>query len=316
MAKARDAFRTISEVSEVLDTPAHVLRFWESKFSQVKPVKRAGGRRYYRPEDVTLLGGIKTLLHDQGMTIKAVQALLRSEGVKHVQSLSAPLSEIETGDVVEHRSAAGASESVNAGPIDNVVPLQTRHRDAAPSAAEAAPVDTDSGDAPVPAPEAATDDHDTSDTIGGLGTAMPPPTPITPATVDPTPAPPAEMQETPATGASVSGAPVSEDPVSEAAATKVPVSKTIPTAMPPPTDIPAGPVARADAATEADNHAPRKPKAQTLPDLIETEPEAADPRFFDTWKAVNEAHVISQAKRIEPLVQRLEALRDRMRRAS
>ncbi len=89
MAKARDAFRTISEVSDWLDTPAHVLRFWESKFTQVKPVKRAGGRRYYRPEDMQLLGGIKVLLHEQGMTIKGAQKLLREQGVKHVVGLSA-----------------------------------------------------------------------------------------------------------------------------------------------------------------------------------------------------------------------------------
>jgi DNA-binding transcriptional MerR regulator len=84
MAKSQSAFRTISEVSASLDTPTHVLRFWESKFSQVKPVKRAGGRRYYRPEDVQLLAGIKALLHDQGMTIKGAQKLLREQGVKHV----------------------------------------------------------------------------------------------------------------------------------------------------------------------------------------------------------------------------------------
>lgn len=86
--KAPDAFRTISEVSEALDTPAHVLRFWESKFSQVKPVKRAGGRRYYRPDDVELLSGIKSLLHEQGMTIKGAQKLLREKGVKHVAGLA------------------------------------------------------------------------------------------------------------------------------------------------------------------------------------------------------------------------------------
>lgn len=92
MGKSPDAFRTISEVSEWLDTPAHVLRFWESKFTQIKPVKRAGGRRYYRPEDMELLGGIKALLHDEGMTIKGVQRLLRQEGVKHVASLGMTLS--------------------------------------------------------------------------------------------------------------------------------------------------------------------------------------------------------------------------------
>ncbi|WP_246003844.1 MerR family transcriptional regulator [Histidinibacterium lentulum] len=87
MAKSRDAFRTISEVADWLDTPAHVLRFWESKFPQIKPVKRAGGRRYYRPEDMALLGGIKTLLHEDGLTIKGAQKLLREKGVRHVSSL-------------------------------------------------------------------------------------------------------------------------------------------------------------------------------------------------------------------------------------
>jgi len=93
MAKAPDAFRTISEVAELLDTPAHVLRFWESKFSQIKPIKRAGSRRYYRPEDVALLGGIKTLLHEEGMTIKGAQKLIRDKGVKHIQTIGHPKAE-------------------------------------------------------------------------------------------------------------------------------------------------------------------------------------------------------------------------------
>lgn len=90
MPKSADAFRTISEVAEVLDTPAHVLRFWESRFTQIKPVKRAGGRRYYRPADVALLGGIKRLLHDQGLTIRGVQKILKEQGVRHVSELAAP----------------------------------------------------------------------------------------------------------------------------------------------------------------------------------------------------------------------------------
>ena len=91
MAKSPDAFRTISEVADWLDTPAHVLRFWESRFTQVKPVKRAGGRRYYRPNDMLLLGGIKKLLHDDGMTIKGAQKMLRTEGVKKIAALSQPI---------------------------------------------------------------------------------------------------------------------------------------------------------------------------------------------------------------------------------
>ncbi|NNK15287.1 MAG: MerR family transcriptional regulator, partial [Sulfitobacter sp.] len=94
MAKSPDAFRTISEVADWLGIQAHVLRFWESKFSQVKPVKRAGGRRYYRPNDMLLLGGIKQLLHEDGLTIKGVQKILREEGISHVASLSPPLDEL------------------------------------------------------------------------------------------------------------------------------------------------------------------------------------------------------------------------------
>ena len=88
MEKSADAFRTITEVAELLETPAHVLRFWESRFPQIKPVKRAGGRRYYRPSDVALLTGIKRLLHDEGMTIRGVQRILREQGVRHVAGLT------------------------------------------------------------------------------------------------------------------------------------------------------------------------------------------------------------------------------------
>ncbi len=87
MKKAPEAFRTISEVSDILDTPAHVLRFWESKFYQVRPVKRAGGRRYYRPDDLALIAGIKHLLQDRGMTIRGVQKIMQEEGVRHVIAL-------------------------------------------------------------------------------------------------------------------------------------------------------------------------------------------------------------------------------------
>lgn len=91
MSKSPEAFRTISEVADWLGVQAHVLRFWESKFTQVKPVKRAGGRRYYRPGDMQLLGGIRTLLYDEGMTIKGVQKLLREQGIAAIASLSQPL---------------------------------------------------------------------------------------------------------------------------------------------------------------------------------------------------------------------------------
>lgn len=104
MKKAPDAFRTISEVSDWLDTPAHVLRFWESKFQQIKPVKRAGGRRYYRPDDMRLLGGIKQLLHNDGMTIKGVQKILREKGIKHVAALSQSVTDTQVSSRSEQSS--------------------------------------------------------------------------------------------------------------------------------------------------------------------------------------------------------------------
>jgi DNA-binding transcriptional MerR regulator len=85
--KAPDAFRTISEVADDLDLPQHVLRFWESRFPQIRPMKRGGGRRYYRPEDIELLRGIRHLLYGEGYTIRGVQRILREQGLRTVQSV-------------------------------------------------------------------------------------------------------------------------------------------------------------------------------------------------------------------------------------
>ena len=109
MDKSPDAFRTISEAADELDLPQHVLRFWETRFSTIKPLKRGGGRRYYRPEDVILLKGIRHLLYDQGFTIKGVQRILKDQGVRHViaigegrpiESLPAPAETADDEDFV------------------------------------------------------------------------------------------------------------------------------------------------------------------------------------------------------------------------
>ena len=84
MAKGPEAFRTISEAADELHVPQHVLRFWETKFSFIKPMKRAGGRRFYRPSDIAVLQGVRRLLHDEGYTIKGVQKLHREHGVKRL----------------------------------------------------------------------------------------------------------------------------------------------------------------------------------------------------------------------------------------
>jgi DNA-binding transcriptional MerR regulator len=84
--KSESAFRTISEVAQLLDVKPHVLRFWESKFDQIQPMKRANGRRYYRPEDVALISGIQHLLYEQGLTIKGVQKLIKDDGIASVRA--------------------------------------------------------------------------------------------------------------------------------------------------------------------------------------------------------------------------------------
>jgi len=106
--KGREAFRTISEVAEHLDLPQHVLRFWESKFSQVKPLKRGGNRRYYRPDDVTLLTAIKKLLHTDGYTIRGVQKLFKAQGVKATIALA--LDETGAGRLAASMNQAAAPE--------------------------------------------------------------------------------------------------------------------------------------------------------------------------------------------------------------
>ena len=120
MTKSASAFRTISEVADWLETETHVLRFWESKFSQIKPVKRAGGRRYYRPKDMLIIGGIKKLLHEDGITIKGAQRLIKDKGLNYISDLSRPLETVET-DITE---------------IQEKVPIKTKENLSSPTKAE------------------------------------------------------------------------------------------------------------------------------------------------------------------------------------
>ena len=127
LEKAPDAFRTISEVAEELDLPQHVLRFWETRFPQIKPMKRGGGRRYYRPEDVSLITGLKTLLYGQGYTIKGVQRILKEQGAKVVLAIGRG----EDHAIVSPVAALPApAAKPNAGPqraarLDDVLPHET-----------------------------------------------------------------------------------------------------------------------------------------------------------------------------------------------
>ncbi|MEL0128301.1 MAG: MerR family transcriptional regulator [Paracoccaceae bacterium] len=125
MKKSADAFRTISEVAEWLDTETHVLRFWESKFSQIKPVKRAGGRRYYRPKDMLIIGGIKKLLHEDGLTIKGTQRIIKDKGLNYVSNLSKPL---ETGEIIIEDNSQTIAKAISEPEIKSIkIEKETPH---------------------------------------------------------------------------------------------------------------------------------------------------------------------------------------------
>lgn len=115
-------------MADWLDVPTHVLRFWESRFSQIKPVKRAGGRRYYRPSDMRIIGGVKVLLHDQGMTIRGVQKLFREEGLKHVSSFSPDL--FDEADAID--GDKGALDQTALEDAARPAPAARSTRDASP----------------------------------------------------------------------------------------------------------------------------------------------------------------------------------------
>lgn len=136
MEKGPDAFRTISEVADDLDLPQHVLRFWETRFAQIKPMKRGGGRRYYRPDDVDLLRGIRHLLYGEGYTIRGVQQILKDQGLRYVQTIGrsaetdpARLRDINFDKQALEADAANMSVSAGArGGVVNFAPPPPRQR--------------------------------------------------------------------------------------------------------------------------------------------------------------------------------------------
>ncbi len=143
MEKTHDAFRTIGEVAEELDLPQHVLRFWETKFSQIRPVKRAGGRRYYRPDDVQLLGAIRILLYSEGYTIRGVQRILKEQGVRAVVAVSqGSLRGATVLSLSERRARGEAPEYLVEIPLDDVpaeTPFEPHHDFSEPAQASRAP---------------------------------------------------------------------------------------------------------------------------------------------------------------------------------
>ena len=129
MAKSPEAFRTISEASEELGVPQHVLRFWETKFSFIRPMKRAGGRRFYRPQDIAVLATVRRLLHEDGYTIKGVQKLHRERGFKRLAA----------GPQPTQTAVAAADEDLFTAGAETAVPRDSRQRlEASLAALEAA----------------------------------------------------------------------------------------------------------------------------------------------------------------------------------
>ncbi|MDD7971477.1 MerR family transcriptional regulator [Roseinatronobacter alkalisoli] len=275
MRKAPEAFRTISETAEALETPAHVLRFWESRFSQVKPVKRAGGRRYYRRADIDLLAGIKELLHGQGMTIRGVQKLLQEKGARHVAAL-APVMD----------KTLGEDERADAEPM--------------PAAPAAAP-------APV-SPPVATPTPSTAPAPVSPSTATPrPPAPVSPPVAPPTPnAPqtPPSPQRTRVEPANLT-APVAPQRPPE------PVQQPPATAAEPPSPESVAPLA-AQKAPQPDD--PHLPGAGTTAASAETKATTTATTAVRLAHDIRRRLPVAapDAARITPLLTRLEGLLARM----
>jgi DNA-binding transcriptional MerR regulator len=152
--KSAQAFRTISEVADELDVPQHVLRFWESKFTQVRPLKRGGGRRYYRPEDVDLLRRIRGLLYDEGYTIKGVQRLLR-ENRGRLSAGEPPYGEAIRGDANRSESRSDPRQETREARVDAPRAEAVRPEPARPQLVRTEPVEPVRIMQPAAAPHAA-----------------------------------------------------------------------------------------------------------------------------------------------------------------
>ena len=194
MGKSPDAFRTIGEVSSWLGVPTHVLRFWESKFAQVKPVKRQGGRRYYRPGDMALLGGIKVLLHDRGMTIKGVQRILTEDGADAVISHAPELDgydPLDGADALDGEDGGAADGGAGSGMEDAGEP--GADPDPAVHANGADPPEEEVGDSSVPSVRRPRIERDGAAGANGVARSPEPSAPSAGVEVEGTPSPPGAL---------------------------------------------------------------------------------------------------------------------------
>jgi len=321
MAKSADAFRTISEVAEWLDTPAHVLRFWESKFAQVKPVKRAGGRRYYRPQDMRLLGGIKKLLHDEGMTIKGVQRLLREKGVKHVAALSQPLAgedavdmppAAEPAQVVDFHRETQPFGGTGDDRTDAAPEPEPAERPAAPEAAAAGWQPPGESPPPEPVPENdAPSVDDKPAPAPDEPRAAPTETPAPASTPDPgTQEPPAPAEPAPAARIpAFLNRPDAPTKGGESAPSPAPAPEPEPTPE-------AQPEPAQEAAETPPQGPPPKPEPRPAPtplaaDVPETDPgdsDFAEPGLLTRLASVPRPCDAATAKALQPLLPRVQGL--------
>ncbi|MGJ8617444.1 MAG: MerR family transcriptional regulator [Sulfitobacter sp.] len=344
MAKSPDAFRTISEVADWLGIQAHVLRFWESKFTQVKPIKRAGGRRYYRPADMLLLGGIKKLLHDDGLTIKGVQKILREEGMSYVVDMSAPLDELtmsQLGDDEPAKPSKPATAVTTPEEEKGVVlnfesAAAPKPEDEAPEAVDQKeePADTNDAEADVETADSEDKEPQPEDAVKAAEEAAPEPTaPIADAPSEPA------AETTSADTASESestSAPETQDAKSN---DKPASTDDTPAETEEPAPVAALPAFLRRPLADQDEKAvkpdvPAKPEVETAPAAQSTEPEPAPepakkPRIIDVPAFTAEADFPSapamltsafRARKIAPadaakaanLLQKLTVLRDSM----
>lgn len=311
MSKSPEAFRTISEVADWLGVQTHVLRFWESRFSQVKPVKRAGGRRYYRPSDMALLGGIKTLLHDDGVTIRGVQKVLRERGVKYVAGLSAPLVVDPEPDVApapqdaEPQEPFVVQEQVGFGVAEQYEEeIEDPSEDFfAAAGADGQGLDEAITSEPEPAPPDSTGDGGAENATGAdEGT------------------PPLDLAaDTP----SADEAPPTSEPVADATPSDVQATAEAPVAQPDvavestPEERPDEPADASDASGAAPDEDPGdKVPSTDRPPVTEDTFRMADPFLTPEFLRPPTARTdpdLSDQERMALLYQRLEVLRDRMK---
>lgn len=284
MTKSPDAFRTIREVADWLGVAAHVLRFWESKFSQIKPVKRAGGRRYYRPADMELVGGIKVLLHDRGMTVRGVQKILRTEGIAAVTALSPPLDRVEAArELVEGIADPAETAEETAWRED-----AARDDSTTPPPEEASPVVAAASDASAP-PTSVSDSVDARDTeaspIDETATPEPGPEDAPMSMADLRPGDDADAPSTPDSRQEVADAPHEETHVTGMRNEDAPAPEPAAKPPEPPADAASAPSAEPVPGSDAD-----------------TTPRAAGEDLLETAVPVATSEVLERLAALDPAV--------------